>query len=125
MSPQLTLACAPVPPAVQQVGDIVEGSVARIVQSTGVFLEHDGITSLLPMSAISHTHLRSIHKILRKGDRLKAIVVKVDAKRGLALSTKALEPKNGDMLKNRQLVFDKAEEMADAWRQKNAQKVEA
>ena len=36
----------------------------------------------------------------------------------ISLSTKQLEPEPGDMLKNRELVFDKAEEMAEKYRQK-------
>ncbi len=34
------------------------------------------------------------------------------------LSTKQLEPEAGDMLKNREIVFEKAEEMAEKYRQK-------
>jgi small subunit ribosomal protein S1 len=47
------------------------------------------------------------------------MIIDLDAERGrISLSTKQLEPEAGDMLKNRQLVFDKAEEMAEKYRQK-------
>ncbi|MEL6501782.1 MAG: 30S ribosomal protein S1, partial [Cyanobacteria bacterium J06623_1] len=43
----------------------------------------------------------------------------LDAERGrISLSTKQLEPEPGDMLKNREIVFEKAEEMAEKYRQK-------
>ena len=44
------------------------------------------------------------------------ILSKDDAKKTIALSTKALEPSLGDMLRDPQLVFSKVEEMAAAFR---------
>ena len=47
------------------------------------------------------------------------MIIDLDAERGrISLSTKQLEPEPGDMLKNRDLVFEKAEEMAEKYRQK-------
>ena len=47
------------------------------------------------------------------------MIIDLDAERGrISLSTKQLEPEAGDMLKNRQVVFDQAEEMAEKYRQK-------
>lgn len=44
---------------------------------------------------------------------MKALILDVNTERGLiSLSTKALEPEPGDMLKNPQKVYEKAEEMA-------------
>jgi small subunit ribosomal protein S1 len=49
------------------------------------------------------------------------MIIDLDAERGrISLSTKQLEPEPGDMLKNRDLVFEKAEEMAEKYRQKLA-----
>jgi small subunit ribosomal protein S1 len=47
------------------------------------------------------------------------VVLKVRKTR-LDLSTKSLEPSPGDMVRDKQLVFDKAEEMAKAWMQERA-----
>ena len=47
------------------------------------------------------------------------MIIDLDAERGrISLSTKQLEPEPGDMLKNRDVVFEKAEEMAEKYRQK-------
>ena len=47
------------------------------------------------------------------------MIIDLDAERGrISLSTKQLEPEPGDMLKNRAIVFEKAEEMAEKYRQK-------
>jgi small subunit ribosomal protein S1 len=47
------------------------------------------------------------------------MIIDLDAERGrISLSTKQLEPEPGDMLKNRDIVFEKAEEMAERYRQK-------
>ena len=47
------------------------------------------------------------------------MIIDLDADRGrISLSTKQIEPEPGDMLKNREVVFEKAEEMAEKYRQK-------
>ena len=47
------------------------------------------------------------------------MVLSMDPSRGrVVLSTKKLEPTPGDMLRNPQLVFEKAEEMADMFRKR-------
>jgi small subunit ribosomal protein S1 len=98
---------------------VVLGSVTG-VEPLGASIRVDGTATIghLHISQISHERIPSIDTLLREGDRLKAVVLKVDTKRGhLRLSTKALEKCPGDMLKDKQLVFDKAEETAEAWMQ--------
>jgi small subunit ribosomal protein S1 len=47
------------------------------------------------------------------------MIIDLDAERGrISLSTKQLEPEPGDMINNRDLVYDKAEEMAQKYREK-------
>jgi small subunit ribosomal protein S1 len=47
------------------------------------------------------------------------MIIDLDAERGrISLSTKQLEPEPGDMLKNREAVFEQAEEMAVKYREK-------
>ena len=46
------------------------------------------------------------------------MIIDLDADRGrISLSTKQLEPEPGDMVKNPEIVFEKAEEMAEKFRQ--------
>jgi hypothetical protein len=50
---------------------------------------------------------------------VQVMVLSMDAQRGrVTLSTKKLEPTPGDMLRDPQLVFEKAEEMAEAFRKR-------
>ena len=50
------------------------------------------------------------------------MIIDLDAERGrISLSTKQLEPEPGDMVKNPDVVFDKAEEMAEKYRQQMLQ----
>ena len=49
------------------------------------------------------------------------MIIDLDAERGrISLSTKQLEPEPGDMVKNPQIVYEKAEEMAERYRQQLA-----
>lgn len=53
---------------------------------------------------------------------MQVMILTQDKERGrMALSTKKLEPSPGDMLKDPKLVFDRADEMADIFRQRLAQ----
>ncbi|MFM7382207.1 MAG: 30S ribosomal protein S1, partial [Microcystaceae cyanobacterium] len=59
------------------------------------------------------------HSVFNVNDELKVMIIDLDAERGrISLSTKQLEPEPGAMLKNRDLVYEKAEEMAEKYRQK-------
>lgn len=97
-----------------KVGDLVEG-VVQSIQDYGAFIDLDnGIVGLLHISQISHKRVLSVEDILEPGDRLKVLVLDLDAQRKrVELSTKKLEPSPGNMLRDRQLVFDRAEEMAE------------
>ena len=98
-------------------GDVV-GGVVLSIKPYGAFVDIGGdAAGLLHISQISRTRLVQVEQVLAVGDQLKALVVHVDEERGrLKLSTKALEPAPGDMLRNKQLVFERAEETAAAWR---------
>ncbi|HEY9641606.1 MAG TPA: 30S ribosomal protein S1, partial [Coleofasciculaceae cyanobacterium] len=55
-------------------------------------------------------------------DEVKVMIIDLDAERGrISLSTKQLEPEPGDMVKNPQVVYDKAEEMAAKYRERMLQ----
>uniref|UniRef100_A0A7R9VTI0 S1 motif domain-containing protein n=1 Tax=Chlamydomonas euryale TaxID=1486919 RepID=A0A7R9VTI0_9CHLO len=102
-----------------QIGDVVEGTVQSL-RPYGAFLDlGNGTVGLLHVSQISHDRIISVDKILREGDRLKVMVLSMDQQRGrVTLSTKKLEPTPGDMLRDPQLVYEKAEEMAEAFRKR-------
>ncbi|MBC6436021.1 S1 RNA-binding domain-containing protein, partial [Nostoc sp. HG1] len=63
-------------------------------------------------------HIDTPHSVFNVNDELKVMIIDLDAERGrISLSTKQLEPEPGDMIKDRQLVFDGAEEMAAKYRE--------
>ncbi len=101
-----------------EVGEVVIGTV-RGIKPYGAFIDIGGVSGLLHISEISHDHIDTPHSVFGVNDELKVMIIDLDAERGrISLSTKQLEPEPGDMLKNRQLVFDKADEMAAKYRQK-------
>jgi small subunit ribosomal protein S1 len=101
-----------------EVGQVVTGSV-RGIKPYGAFIDIGGVSGLLHISEISHDHIDTPHSVFDVNDELKVMIIDLDAERGrISLSTKQLEPEPGDMLKNRDLVFEKAEEMAEKYRQK-------
>lgn len=101
-----------------EVGQVVIGSV-RGIKPYGAFIDIGGVSGLLHISEISHDHIDTPHSVFNVNDDLKVMIIDLDADRGrISLSTKQLEPEAGDMLKNRDLVFEKAEEMAVKFREK-------
>lgn len=101
-----------------EVGQVVVGSV-RGIKPYGAFIDIGGVSGLLHISEISHDHIDTPHSVFNVNDELKVMIIDLDADRGrISLSTKQLEPEPGDMLKNRELVFEKAEEMAQKFREK-------
>lgn len=107
-----------------EVGEVVIGSV-RGIKPYGAFIDIGGVSGLLHISEISHDHIDTPHSVFNVNDELKVMIIDLDAERGrISLSTKQLEPEPGDMLKNRQLVIEKAEEMAAKWREKQRAEAE-
>lgn len=102
-----------------QMGDVLTG-VVQYLRPYGAFLDlGNGAVGLLHVSQISHERVVSVDKILREGDKLKVMVLSMDPQRGrVTLSTKKLEPTPGDMLRDPQLVFERAEEMAATFRRR-------
>ena len=99
-----------------QVGEVVLGAV-RGLKPYGAFIDIGGVSGLLHISEISHDHIDTPHSVLNVNDEIKVMIIDLDAERGrISLSTKQLEPEPGDMVKNPDLVYDKAEEMAAKYR---------
>ena len=100
-----------------QVGEVVLGAV-RGLKPYGAFIDIGGVSGLLHISEISHDHIDTPHSVLNVNDEIKVMIIDLDAERGrISLSTKQLEPEPGDMVRNPDLVYDKAEEMAAKYRE--------
>lgn len=100
-----------------EVGEVVIGTV-RGIKPYGAFIDIGGASGLLHISEISHEHIDTPHSVFNINDEVKVMIIDLDAERGrISLSTKQLEPEPGDMIKNRDLVYDKAEEMAAKYRE--------
>lgn len=103
------------------IGSVVSGTVQSL-KPYGAFVDIGGISGLLHVSQISHDRISDIETVLQPGDVLKVMILSHDRERGrVSLSTKKLEPTPGDMIRNPALVFEKAEEMAQTFRQRIAQ----
>ncbi|QCD80108.1 30S ribosomal protein S1, chloroplastic [Vigna unguiculata] len=103
------------------IGSVVTGSVQSL-KPYGAFIDIGGINGLLHVSQISHDRVTDISTVLQPGDILKVMILSHDRERGrVSLSTKKLEPTPGDMIRNPKVVFEKAEEMAQTFRQRIAQ----
>ncbi|KAK3029600.1 hypothetical protein RJ639_037917 [Escallonia herrerae] len=103
------------------IGSVITGTVQSL-KPYGAFIDIGGINGLLHVSQISHDRVSDIATVLQPGDTLKVMILSHDRERGrVSLSTKKLEPTPGDMIRNPKLVFEKAEEMAQTFRQRIAQ----
>ncbi|KAK7291732.1 hypothetical protein RIF29_07108 [Crotalaria pallida] len=104
-----------------EIGSVVTG-VVQSLKPYGAFIDIGGINGLLHVSQISHNRVTHIETVLQPGDTLKVMILSHDQERGrVSLSTKKLEPTPGDMIRNPKLVFEKAEEMAQTFRQRIAE----
>jgi small subunit ribosomal protein S1 len=103
-----------------EVSEVVIGTV-RGIKPYGAFIDIGGVSGLLHISEISHDHIDTPHSVFNVNDEVKVMIIDLDAERGrISLSTKQLEPEPGDMVKNPQSVYEKAEEMAERYRQQLA-----
>lgn len=99
-------------------GDLVEG-IVKALKPYGAFVEVGGMSGLLHISQISYDRIDDLEKVLEPGMKVKCMIIDHDKVNGrIALSTKTLEPNPGDMLKDPQMVFDKAEETAEKYHAK-------
>jgi predicted RNA-binding protein with RPS1 domain len=103
-----------------QVGDLVTGVVTSI-QPYGAFIDAGGVSGLLPTGQISKALVESVPDVFSVGDQVKVLVLNIDPDTGrITFSTRKLEGAPGDMLTDRQAVFDGAEAMAARWRELQA-----
>lgn len=98
-------------------GQLVDGRV-RQIKSYGVFVDIGGFHTLLSISTISQLPIESPEQVFQIGDWVRAIIVWMDIAKGrVLLSTSELETQPGDMLCNPLHVYERAEEMANRYRQ--------
>merc|ERR1712113_634818 len=103
-----------------KVGTIVQGYLQNVT-AYGAFIDLNGVIGLLHVSQISNERVGSMEGIFQIGEMIKCMVLALDTDKGrLSVTTKKLEPSPGDMLRNRKLVMDKAEEMAKMFRERVA-----
>lgn len=96
-------------------GDLVNG-IVKALKPYGAFIEVGGMSGLLHISQISHDRIDNLEEVMQIGMPIKCMIIDHDKVNGrIALATKSLEPEPGDMLKDPQAVFDKAEETAAAY----------
>jgi len=93
-------------------GDLVSG-IVKALKPYGAFVEVGGMSGLLHISQISYDRIEDLEKVLQPGMQVKCMIIDHDKVNGrIALSTKTLEPNSGDMIRDPDMVFEKAEETA-------------
>uniref|UniRef100_A0A7S3A139 S1 motif domain-containing protein n=2 Tax=Rhodosorus marinus TaxID=101924 RepID=A0A7S3A139_9RHOD len=99
-------------------GQVVEGVVSG-TKPYGLFVDVDGVSGLLHISQISHSHIPDVAALVDVGQPIKCMVLNQDKNKGrMSLSTKVLENEPGDMVKDPEKVFAGAEEVAQRYREK-------
>jgi len=100
-------------------GAVVGGTITGL-RPYGAFMELDGGSAgLLHISQISYDRIDNLETLFTVGQRCKVMILDHDkANSRVALSTKALEPNPGDMLRNMESVFEKAEETAKKYHER-------
>ena len=91
-------------------GSLHEGTVTH-VEPYAAIVSMGVLAGILHVSQISNDHVASAADVFKVGDKIKCMVRRVEPRR-ISLSTKELEPAPGDMLRDRALVFAKAEARA-------------
>lgn len=93
-------------------GDLVWGSVRKMT-GWGAFIGIDGTyeSALLHRSNISKKFFARIEDVFMLGDRVRAVVLGLEEDfTRISLSTADLEPEPGDMLRDKEFVYEKADE---------------
>ncbi|PNH04633.1 30S ribosomal protein S1, chloroplastic [Tetrabaena socialis] len=104
--------------AAPQEGELRAG-IVHALNSYGALVDLGGHVGMLHSTNLSHERVgRTVSKHLKIGDKVKVLVIKSDGANRFDLSTKELERTLGDMLRNPQLVYDKAEETYEQLRKR-------
>jgi small subunit ribosomal protein S1 len=100
-------------------GAVVSGTITGL-RNYGAFLELEGgMAGLLHISQISQDRVENLENLFKIGQKCKVMILEHDKANGrVALSTKALEPTPGDMMKDMEAVFAKADATAIIFHQR-------
>ncbi len=107
------------------VGQLVEGQV-NALKPYGFFVDLGGVSGLLHHSAVTGAVLRDLREAFQPGERIHALVMEIDGKRGrIALNTALLENQPGELLIAKEQVMAEASERAARARAMLQQRMEA
>ncbi len=99
-----------------EIGQLIDGPIERIKDSWVSVHLGDGFNALLHISNISQMEVEHPSEVFSKGDWVRAVIIDLDKEKGrVSLSTSALEPEPGDMLRDPKEVYESAGEMADRY----------
>lgn len=74
------------------VGDIIQGTVTGVMPFGAFISLENGKTGLVHISEVSKTYVDDINDFLKKGDKVKVKVLKIDEKGKISLSIKQAMP---------------------------------
>lgn len=97
-----------------EVGRIVQGRI-RKVENFGVFVGIQGtrMSALLHVSNISRDHVDHPEDVLTQGEQISAMIIGMNEDySNISLSTAVLEETDGDMLRDKKILYSNAEERA-------------
>jgi len=90
-------------------GMLVDGTIESIRPYGAVVTIADGLDGLLHISQVSKTYVKEIKEVLAPGTSIRCVVIRIDMKEGTVnLSTKMLESKPGEMVRDKKAVFERA-----------------
>jgi ribosomal protein S1 len=90
-------------------GGLVSGTIKDVKDFGAIVSLDEGFEGLLHVSQVSQLYVSSPRDCLAVGDKVRCVVIRVDAEDGaIALSTKMLEDKPGEMMKDPQAVYARA-----------------
>ncbi len=101
-----------------QLGQLISGQVVSI-KPFGAFIDFDGTTGLLHIKQISQEYIPDLNVVFSIGQELKALIISLDEGSGkIALSTRVLENKPGEMINDQAEVMNSADARAPRAAQK-------
>ena len=96
-------------------GALVSGRVKSLKPFGAVVSLEGGLEGLLHVSQVSQVFVKDLGEVVAEGDEVQCVVIKVAADDGsISLSTKMLETKPGEMLRDASAVFERAAAAAAA-----------
>lgn len=100
------------------IGQIVYGHVQNLT-NFGVFIQIGALNALLHISQISNSRVGTVYGVFAISEPIKCMVIGLDIEKNrISLTTKKLEIKSGDMLRNRKICQKSAEFLAVLFRER-------